>query len=82
MSQPTTRFGVISGMIEPAENLARDYGISQEACDEYALMSHNRADEAWRAGKFEDELAPVLVPQKKAVFTFRVGGTVNGPHTK
>jgi acetyl-CoA C-acetyltransferase len=32
MSQPQERFGVISGMIETAENLAKDYGISREAC--------------------------------------------------
>src|SRR3546814_14086378 len=30
MSQPVERFGVISGMIETAENLAKDYGISRE----------------------------------------------------
>ena len=36
MSQPIARFGVISGMIETADNLARDYQISREACDEYA----------------------------------------------
>ena len=43
MSQPVERFGVISGMIETAENLARDYGISREAADAYALSSHSRA---------------------------------------
>ena len=32
MSQPIERFGVISGMIETAENLAKDYDISREAC--------------------------------------------------
>ena len=36
MSQPISRFGVISGMIETADNLARDYQISREECDEYA----------------------------------------------
>ena len=65
MSQPIERFGVITGMIETADNLARDYQISREACDEYALMSHTRAAEAWAAGKFADELVPVTVPQKK-----------------
>ena len=55
MSQPIGRFGVISGMIETADNLARDYQISREACDEYAAMSHQRAAAAWAAGKFDDE---------------------------
>ena len=65
MSQPVERFGVITGMIETADNLARDYQISREACDEYAAMSHQRATAAWAAGKFDDELVPVAVPQKK-----------------
>jgi acetyl-CoA C-acetyltransferase len=65
MSQPISRFGVITGMIETADNLARDYQISREACDEYAAMSHQRAAAAWAAGKFDDELVPVAVPQKK-----------------
>src|SRR6185436_12040627 len=33
MVQPISRFGVISGMIATAENLAKDYGISREDCD-------------------------------------------------
>src|SRR3984957_11067037 len=65
MSQPISRFGVISGMIETADNLARDYQISREECDEYAAMSHQRATAAWDAGKFDDELVPVAVPQKR-----------------
>ncbi|KEQ55451.1 acetyl-CoA C-acetyltransferase [Sphingobium chlorophenolicum] len=65
MSQPIERYGVISGMIETANNLARDYDISREACDEYAAMSHQRAAAAWEAGKFDDELVPVAVPQRK-----------------
>ena len=65
MSQPISRFGVISGMIETAENLARDYQISREACDAYAVRSHQRATQAWKDGKFKDELVEVAVPQKK-----------------
>jgi acetyl-CoA C-acetyltransferase len=65
MSQPIERFGVISGMIETADNLARDYQISREASDEYAAESHKRAAAAWAAGKFDDEVVPVSVPQKK-----------------
>jgi acetyl-CoA C-acetyltransferase len=65
MSQPVSRFGVITGMIETAENLAKDYSISREACDEFAVMSHKRATNAWAEGKFEDELVPVPVPQRK-----------------
>jgi acetyl-CoA C-acetyltransferase len=65
MSQPISRFGVISGMIETADNLARDYQISREEADAYAARSHQRAAKAWAEGKFDDELVPVAVPQKK-----------------
>jgi len=65
MSQPIARFGVISGMIETAENLARDYQISREACDAYAVKSHQRATQAWKENRFAEELVPVAVPQKK-----------------
>lgn len=65
MSQPIARYGIISGMIETANNLATDYNISREECDEYAAMSHQRATQAWADGKFADELVPVSVPQKR-----------------
>lgn len=65
MSQPVERFGVISGMIETAENLAKDYGITREAADAYAVRSHQRAAAAWEKGLFADELVPVTIPQRK-----------------
>jgi len=65
MSQPVERFGVITGMIETAENLAQDYGISREACDEYAARSHQNAAAAWKEGKFDAQLVPVEVPPKR-----------------
>ena len=64
-SQPEERFGPISGMIETAENLARDWGITREAADAYAVQSHQRAHAAWQEGRFADEVVPVAVPQKK-----------------
>lgn len=64
-SQPEDRFGYISGMIETAENLARDYQISREDSDAYAARSHQRAATAWDQGKFEAETVSVEVPQRK-----------------
>ena len=64
-SQPVERFGYISGMIETAENLAREYTISREESDAFAVRSHKRAAEAWAAGKFTREVVPIAVPQKK-----------------
>ena len=64
-SQPVERFGKISGMIETAENLARDYGITRDEADAYAVRSHQRTAAAWAAGRFNDEIVPVQVPQRK-----------------
>ena len=64
-SQPLDRFGPISGMIETAENLAREYSISRDAADRYALGSQQRAAAAWQAEKFADEIVPLSVPDKK-----------------
>lgn len=65
MSQPVERYGVISGMIETAENLAKQFNLSRKACDAYAVRSHQRAAAAWANGLFADELVPVSIPQKK-----------------
>ncbi len=64
-SQPVERFGVISGMIETAENVATECGITREASDAYAADSHARAAAAWARGDFDAEVVPVSVPQRK-----------------
>lgn len=64
-SQPEWRFGHISGMIETAENLARAYGISREDADAFSVLSHQRAAAAWDAGRFDDEVVPIEVAQKR-----------------
>ena len=48
-----------------AENVAEKYGITREMQDELALRSQTRAAEAVAAGKFKDEIVPVVIPQKK-----------------
>ena len=40
-------------------NLARDYGISRQEQDEFALMSQQRAGEAWKACRLAEEVVPV-----------------------
>jgi len=64
-SQPEHRFGKISGMIETAENLAKDHNITREQADAFAVRSQQRAAAAWASGKFDDEVVPVAVPQRK-----------------
>ena len=65
MSQPIERFGVITGMIETADNVARDYRITREECDIYAARSQQRAAKAWADGKFDAEMVLISIPQRK-----------------
>lgn len=58
-------FPVPGGMLETAENLRREYGISREAQDEYAARSQARAAAAQEAGKFAGEIVPVTVRHRK-----------------
>lgn len=53
---------IAGGMIETAENLRRDYGISRADQDELAVRSHQRAVAAHEQGRFTEELVPVTVP--------------------
>lgn len=64
-SQPVERFGVISSMIETAENLAEKYGIGREESDLFAQRSQNRATAAWEEGRFDTEVVSVPMPQRK-----------------
>jgi acetyl-CoA C-acetyltransferase len=48
-------------MIETAELVARRYGISRQAQDEYALQSQQRTADAQRAGRFAEEIVPITV---------------------
>jgi len=57
-------------MGETAEALAGQYKISREEQDEYALMSQTRAARAIAAGRFEAELAPVMIEGKKGTTRF------------
>jgi acetyl-CoA C-acetyltransferase len=52
-------------MIETAENLAKKFNIGREACDQFALKSHKNAAAAWAAGCFDDQVVPVMIPQRK-----------------
>jgi len=48
-----------------AENIAEKYGISREEQDELGALSHQRARKAIADGLFKDEIAPVVIPQRK-----------------
>ena len=48
-----------------AENVAEQWGLTREMQDEFALASQQKAEAAIKAGKFKDEIVPVMIPQKK-----------------
>jgi acetyl-CoA C-acetyltransferase len=58
-------FPVPGGMLETAENLRREYAIPRQEQDRYAVESHRRAAAAAEAGRFADEIVPVVVPNRK-----------------
>jgi acetyl-CoA acyltransferase len=75
-------FGIEEGLTDPvcgqnmgdtAENLAREFGISREEQDIFALESHLRAVRAADAGFFQGEITPVLAPPDYAAVEGDVG---------
>lgn len=72
------------GMGMTAENLAERYGISREEQDAFAATSHQRATEAIRSGRLEDEIVPVTIETRKGAVEVekdehvREGATVEG----
>ena len=48
-----------------ADCCAVEYQFSREAQDAFAIQSYNRSKEAWNAGKFNSEVVPVQVPQRR-----------------
>src|SRR5437762_2949841 len=48
-----------------AENVAKQYGIPRSQQDELAAASQQKAEAAQKAGKFKDEIVPVMIPQRK-----------------
>ncbi|MBL3549013.1 MULTISPECIES: acetyl-CoA C-acyltransferase [Chryseobacterium] len=48
-----------------AEKCAADYNITREEQDNFAVESYKRSAKAWSEGKFNDEIVPVSIPQRK-----------------
>jgi len=48
-----------------ADACATEYNISREDQDKFAIQSYDRSAKAWDAGKFDNEIVPVSVPQRK-----------------
>ena len=65
------RIALLEGLTDPtvnlnmgqtAEVLAREFGVSRQQQDEYALTSHQRADAAWQSGWFDEEVMHLFAP--------------------
>lgn len=52
------------------DNVARDFGITRQECDEWAYRSIQRAVAAIDAGKFKEQIIPLQVPTSKGTITF------------
>jgi acetyl-CoA C-acetyltransferase len=48
-----------------AENVAKQYDITRAQQDEFSVASQNKAEAAQKAGRFKDEITPVMIPQRK-----------------
>ena len=53
-----------------AENVVEQWGLTREQQDEFAVRSQNLAEAAIKAGKFKDEIVPVVIPNKKGDIIF------------
>ncbi|MES1241254.1 MAG: thiolase family protein [Acidobacteriota bacterium] len=56
-------------MAQTSNNLSRDYGISRQEQDEFAILSQRRAGEAWKACRLSEEVVPVTVGKGKRAKT-------------
>jgi acetyl-CoA C-acetyltransferase len=59
MSQPQERYGILPAMMSWAETAAKEKNITRQACDRWALQSHQKAVLAQQADKFSDEIIAV-----------------------
>lgn len=51
--------------LSSAENVAKQWGISREEQDQFAVQSQNKTEAAQKAGHFDQEIVPVMVPSRK-----------------
>ncbi|MBR5579227.1 MAG: acetyl-CoA C-acetyltransferase [Lachnospiraceae bacterium] len=59
-------------MIQTADNIAEQWGLTREELDEFAAKSQQKAEAAQARGAFEDEIVPVMIKKKKEMVEFKV----------
>ena len=71
-------------MITTADNICREWNLTREELDEFALKSQQKAEAAQKSGAFDAEIVPVMVKKKKETIEFKVdegpraGSTIEG----
>ncbi len=65
-----------------AENVAEQYSLSRDECDEYAARSHQRAQKATEEGYFKDQIVPIEIKQKKETVEFATDEHIRFDATK
>ena len=55
-----------------AENVAKQWSVSREEQDQFAVKSQNKTEAAQKAGYFDQEIVPIMVPSRKGKDHFRV----------
>ena len=53
-----------------AENVAKEYAVTRQEQDQFAVASQNKTEAAQKAGRFKDEIIPVEIPSKKGPSVF------------
>jgi len=53
-----------------AENVAKEYAVTREEQDEFAVKSQNKAEAAQKSGRFKDEIIPFEIPSRKGPVVF------------
>ncbi|MDR0861926.1 MAG: acetyl-CoA C-acetyltransferase [Oscillospiraceae bacterium] len=64
-SQPQETYGVFNMGMAGGEHIVDKFAITREEMDKFSYQSQVRAAAAIKAGKFKDEIVPVIIPQKK-----------------
>src|SRR5712671_1216583 len=54
-----------------AENVAKEYAVTREEQDQFAVASQNKAEAAQKAGRFKDEIIPVEIASRKGPVVFK-----------
>lgn len=52
-------------VLTTAENVAERYQLTRDECDQFACESQKKASDAWKAGKFDEEIVPVVIQTRK-----------------